>query len=251
MKRVTNTKEFISKAKRIHNNLYTYTNVLYVKSREKVKISCHSHGTFLQRPNDHLSGMGCPVCKFEYISGLKRHTCTEFVNRAKHLEIYQNINYDYTKFIYVNARTKGVIICPQHGEFLKTPDKHLNGQGCPKCSSFVSHGERAIMVFLDKNNILYKHNKTYDDLLGITKNSRLRYDFYIIGHNLLIEYDGQQHFEEVSIKGLKNAKLIHERTVKYDKIKNEYANKNGIELIRIHYKDFKIISEILTDLHLN
>jgi hypothetical protein len=25
-------------------------------------ISCHEHGEFLQRPNDHLTGYGCPRC---------------------------------------------------------------------------------------------------------------------------------------------------------------------------------------------
>ena len=32
-------------------------------------------------------------------------------------------NYDYSKSVYVNAKTKVIIICPEHGEFLVTPNK--------------------------------------------------------------------------------------------------------------------------------
>ena len=34
---------------------------------------------------------------------------------------------------YIDSMTKVCIICPEHGEFWQTPNKHLNGQGCPKC----------------------------------------------------------------------------------------------------------------------
>jgi len=42
--------------------------------------------------------------------------------------------YDYSKFIYVNNHTKGIVICSKHGEFLITPSTHLIGVGCPNCS---------------------------------------------------------------------------------------------------------------------
>ena len=43
--------------------------------------------------------------------------------------------FDYSSFIYINAKTKGKIICPIHGEFLKTPEKHISkdSNGCNKC----------------------------------------------------------------------------------------------------------------------
>ena len=42
--------------------------------------------------------------------------------------------YDYSKVSYVNTLTKVIIICPEHGEFIQTPAKHLQGHGCIKCS---------------------------------------------------------------------------------------------------------------------
>lgn len=56
------TKDFIEDASLIHQNIYDYSKVDYQASIEKVIISCSTHGDFLQRPNDHLSGDGCPLC---------------------------------------------------------------------------------------------------------------------------------------------------------------------------------------------
>lgn len=43
--------------------------------------------------------------------------------------------YDYSLVKYEHALKKITIICKEHGEFTKTPAKHVNtGQGCPKCS---------------------------------------------------------------------------------------------------------------------
>lgn len=45
-----------------------------------------------------------------------------------------NNRFSYFKFNYINAKTKGIIVCPTHGDFLQSPDKHLNSKyGCPEC----------------------------------------------------------------------------------------------------------------------
>lgn len=59
-----------------------------------------------------------------------RKTYEEFVNLAKN--IHGN-EYDYSKVKYENNKTQVCIICPKHGEFFQRPDRHLRGQGCPKC----------------------------------------------------------------------------------------------------------------------
>lgn len=61
----SNTSEFIEKASNVHNNKYDYSKVQYISALKKVYIICNLHGEFLQRPNDHLNGSGCPKCKFE------------------------------------------------------------------------------------------------------------------------------------------------------------------------------------------
>lgn len=56
------TEEFIYKAILKHGNKYDYSDVVYLKSSEKVKIKCFEHGIFEQTPSNHLDGQGCPLC---------------------------------------------------------------------------------------------------------------------------------------------------------------------------------------------
>lgn len=43
--------------------------------------------------------------------------------------------YDYSKVSLVNNKTPVEIICGEHGSFMQTPDRHLRGSGCKKCST--------------------------------------------------------------------------------------------------------------------
>lgn len=63
-KRLLKTTEwFISNGNRVHNNKYLYPRTHYVGTKQKVIITCPQHGDFLQIPNSHLNGTGCPTCK--------------------------------------------------------------------------------------------------------------------------------------------------------------------------------------------
>lgn len=54
--------EFIEKASLAHDDIYDYSNVVYSSSVEDVEIVCKEHGSFWQRPSNHLFGKGCPSC---------------------------------------------------------------------------------------------------------------------------------------------------------------------------------------------
>ena len=54
--------EFINKANEVHNNIYDYSKTEYIKSHDKVIITCSRHGDFEQLPYSHLQGKGCPSC---------------------------------------------------------------------------------------------------------------------------------------------------------------------------------------------
>lgn len=58
-------------------------------------------------------------------------TQDDFIEKAK--QIHSDY-YDYSKVEYVKTSLKVKIICPVHGEFLQTPNKHLAGHGCKFCS---------------------------------------------------------------------------------------------------------------------
>ena len=125
------TEEFIERARKVHGDKYNYSMVNYVNARTKICIICPEHGEFYQLPGSHLNGKGCKKCRDKVFSlGI-----TNFIEKSN---IVHNCKYDYSKVNYVNNRTKVCIICPEHGEFWQTPEAHLRGQGCYKCSLIIN-----------------------------------------------------------------------------------------------------------------
>ena len=61
---------------------------------------------------------------------MKRLTTEEFIEKAKAVH---GDRYDYSQVEYVNSGTAVTIVCPDHGPFPQTPDKHLIKRGCPDC----------------------------------------------------------------------------------------------------------------------
>ena len=124
------TENFIEKAIIIHNNKYQYINTKYISSSKKVDIFCPKHGMFQQTPYNHLQGKNCKFCGYDIIKQKKLNTTENFINKAKNIHLEK---YDYSKTNYISAHCKIIIICKNHGEFLQTPNSHLNGSGCIKC----------------------------------------------------------------------------------------------------------------------
>lgn len=56
------TKEFIERAKEVHQDKYDYSEFEYINVATKGKIKCSRHGIFLQTPTIHLNRSGCPQC---------------------------------------------------------------------------------------------------------------------------------------------------------------------------------------------
>jgi hypothetical protein len=117
----------------------------------------------------------------------------------------------------------------------------------PIMDKHMSLGEYAIYDYLTKNNIEFEKEMKFKNLVS-PKNSPLRYDFYIKSHNLLIEFDGKQHFEKVRWTKEHTENEINERynfLIECDHLKNEYADANKIKLYRIKYTEIKNIENIL------
>lgn len=133
------TNEWIKKANDIHAEKYDYSKTVYEKNSAKVCIICKEHGEFWQTPANHLKGKNCPKCTGHFMDQ------SFFLDKAK--ELYKdkrgNPLYDYSIVNYKDSTTHVTIICrrkdqltsKEHGEFSKTPNKHLNGQGCPLCGN--------------------------------------------------------------------------------------------------------------------
>jgi len=216
---------FIEKAKALHGEKYDYSRIKYKNIKSKIRIRCIKHGIFQKSPEKHLLGHGCPECRAasEY-QNLK----SGFIKKAQKIH---GDKYSYEKSDYLDSRAKTVITCPKHGDFEQLMRSHLRGHGCPVCST--SHGEHAIALFLKNMNVAFEAQKTFPDCLGNNKRP-LRFDFFVPEMNLLIEYDGEQHFRPVDIFGGMKEFL---KRKKYDITKNNYCKVNHIPLIRIAFNE--------------
>jgi glutaredoxin len=148
--------EWIEKALLVHGDWYDYSKVVYMGARTKVCIICPIHGEFWQLPSIHLSGQGCPHCGFEKRKKNRKKSQEQLIKDFK--EVHGDW-YDYSKVEYINNRTKVLIICPIHGEFWQTPNKHLSGRGCPKCANRNVTNEEFIEKVVKKHGDWYDYSK--------------------------------------------------------------------------------------------
>jgi len=228
--RVT-TDDFIKRAKAIHGDLFDYSNTKLVGMENKVIITCKRHGDFNQNAANHLIGNGCPMCR-----NLK--TSDEFISDCRKIH---GSKYDYRLTDYRHNRGKVKIVCKKHGEFEKVAGHHLEGKGCPKCRA--SKGEKKIGEWLSEHNTEFVGNKSFSDCINPKSGHKLRFDFYLPHKNILIEYDGKQHFEFVENWQQDRRKFMD--GLEKDRIKTEYAKNKNIRLIRIPYTKYKKIENIL------
>ena len=221
MSNIITTKIIVKRFIKVHGYLFDYSLVVYKDFNTNVIIICRTHGQFLQRGDTHIKSKGCPVCK-PYNHPITKE---EFVKKA--LIVHPGNKYDYTLSDYINSVTKIIITCLEHGDFLQEPRVHLEGKGCPACS--YSKGEKAIIEYLLKFGYDYVAQKQYTKLVSET-GYPLKYDFYIPKYNILIEFDGPQHKKH--FKGW-ISKDNFDKIQYHDKLKNDFAKINGIQLIRI------------------
>lgn len=94
----------------------------------------------------------------------------QFVEEA--IKVHGN-KYCYDNVDYIANKVKICIICPTHGKFWQNPDKHLNGQGCPKCgnerigkilksstSEFIEKSKKVHGNKFDYSRVEYKDSHT-------------------------------------------------------------------------------------------
>ena len=175
------TEQFIEKAQQIHSQKYDYQLVDYKNAHAKVKIICHEHGIFEQKPCKHLKQMKCPKCALSQRSKKRALTLDEFIERAN---IIHNNKYDYSKVNYINNITKVEIICPIHGIFKQIPSAHLKGHSCSKCRNIISNSEIELHNFLKILNISFITN----DRKFLENTQEL--DILIHSHKVAIEFNG-------------------------------------------------------------
>jgi hypothetical protein len=212
-------------------NEYTFLES-YINSATKIKVKHNKCGHIYRvEPNSFIHGSRCPYCCWGH-----KKTSIEFAK-----EMFNLVGTEYTLLdAYTDAQTKVRI---KHNKcnnvYTVAPRHFLEGQRCPYCN--IPKGETIINKLLKSLGIKYEYQKTFDDLRD---NRLLSYDFYIPSQNILIEYQGQQHYEPIDHFG---GEYKFKTQRHHDKMKADYAKSNNYNLITVPYtKDtFSKIKEYL------
>lgn len=202
-----------------------------VNQSAKMKFICKFHGEFLSTPrNLFRSKYGCSKCA-------QKHTNKKLINKGicaqtsfkEQAEKVHGDRYDYSKTVYKSRNKKLLITCKQHGDFYQYPSLHLRGEGCPTCyKEHIYNTEQRIGYILKQQfpNESIKYQYRNKELFG-----RQSFDYYIENKNILIEYQGRQHF--IDTKWYNDYRHSLQHTQELDKKKYDIAINNGYTVIYI------------------
>lgn len=241
---------------------YDYSRVkdTFTTTENTVTLICPKHGEFQVKYRSLVSSkcIGlCPECEKERA----RYTIEEATNKVNKALKLKNTNLGadieflgFINGIWEGENTKLILRCNKHDRIWKTTSfsSILKEDliGCPICSSKkrISNKENLcygeIIKYINEDKIERQHTiKMYDNI--INKYRTIQVDFYIKDLNLIIEYDGEQHFEFIPFMFKFSYNNWYSRQILRDKCLLNYCKENKINLLRISYKDIPKISRII------
>lgn len=217
----------------------------YVGSHDKIQCICNIDKTaWWQTPTSLLTGsIGCPTCYSKSIS----ERCKK--SNEKFLEQLNKTNPNIIPLEeYIDDHSKILCTCKIHTDYkwYAAPNKILHkNTGCPKCSKSVSSNEIKLQDILCKWGYNFCVQKRFPECRD---KYPLPFDIYLEDFNILIEYDGEQHYKIIN-RNTSNKKIKDnfEKTKYHDEIKNNYCRTHKIPLIRIPYWEQDNLENYLFD----
>lgn len=118
--------------------------------------------------------------------------------------------------------------------------KSLRAGLVQSCGCLQSRGEQKVNFILTKLNISFIPQYHIKDLKS-KKNYPLYFDFYLPDYNLVIEYQGEQHYAPLNRWHFTEDNFLELK--ERDNLKKEYCKKNNIKFIEIPYTDYDKLDE--------
>lgn len=122
------------------------------------------------------------------------------------------------------------------------PSNLLKNGVVKSCGCISSYGEAIIEMCLKRMNVSYEKHKGFDTCRNALTGYMLYFDFWLPDKNVLIEYDGEQHYGYMSANTW-NDESNFKSVLLRDKIKNDWCQLNCIPLIRIPFSENKNLNE--------
>jgi hypothetical protein len=146
--------QFIADCNERHGlGTYDYSEVVYVRGRDKIKVICPKHGAWYPAARKHREGNGCRKCYYEEKKLPQETIQKRFL--TMHGDIYE---YNFSSYNGSNSTIK--IKCAEHGWFSQICEVHAIGSGCPTCGGLKSTASR-IVSFAE---FVVKANERFDSI---------------------------------------------------------------------------------------
>lgn len=213
------TEQYKKEVKKLTENSYEVLGS-YKNSHTKIKMKHKSCGTiYMIEPNSFMGGTRCPFCNptRPYDTEKARVAIQGLADGSYILSGGCNGFYEDIEILHKKCGKT----------FTSSMMRARRGLICPYCFN-RSKGEFFVRNYLEINGYHYEIQKRFE---GIKK---LSYDFYLPEENIVIEYQGEQHYKPVKLFGGEES---FERQKNIDKMKRDYAEDKGINLVEISYKN--------------
>lgn len=175
--------------------------------------------------------------KQEQITGLR--TCTSYcgkdlplINFFKHFGTCNECRKIKMKVINNNGKERKAILAKTYYNPIPLENRR------------ISQGEQKVVNFLRKNNIEFKIEESLDCRDNKT-NILLSFDFYLPQYNLVIEFNGKQHYNQIPFFHKNFCGFYNQ--IRRDNFKKQFCKEKLIEYLEIPYNQENNINQILTN----
>lgn len=121
------------------------------------------------------------------------------------------------------------------GNIINVTSNHIKNQ--QSCGCLKSKGEEKIKSLLREMGVDFLSEYSFP---ALKKEKPLRFDIYIPSFNVLIEYQGEQHYRPVDFFGGETQFLKQKQN---DLMKKEFCISNNFKLVIIPYTDFVLLNK--------
>jgi very-short-patch-repair endonuclease len=214
-----------------------------------VEVICPKHGPF-----NKGHSLRCPNCEVELRKNLALKQINESLARINNRE---DRDISFLGFVgnYENESSRLKLHCNIHNTTWDTTNlnnftrNHFAG-GCEVCKNFSigfhemeSKTEKFIKKYYNKEIDLQKKFSVYDDICN--KDRTLFVDFYLPEDNIIIEYDGEQHYKWVKLFQKTYEDYVDQ--VNRDNCLIRYCKENNIRLLRIPWKNNNNLEDVVRE----
>ncbi|USL89460.1 homing endonuclease [Bacillus phage vB_BceH_LY2] len=217
--KIRTTHYFKNKVKELVGTEYTVESE-YIGHHKKLEMKHVKCGTVYKvAPSDFIKGRRCKKC---YVKS-RYKTNAEWLRQVNDLTGYDYEFLEEYKGDSIKLRYKHVC----GGVHSVTPNNFINGTRCTICKESI--GEANVRLYLERKGINFKTQHSFE---GLVSTKKLSYDFFLPDMDILIEFQGVQHYEPVEFFG---GQTSFDKQVAHDKLKRDFAKDNHYLLIEIKY----------------